>query len=253
MVSKNAITELQTSILQQLHGRETFTRQDLYNAFTTTGPALNTRTFAWRIHELKAKKIIRAVSRSEFSLVYKPLYTPPIDKKLKDLYTLLDKNFPLLRKTIWSTQWVSDFMLHIPGRYFTIIEAEKGSLESIFFFLKDHKYKEVYINPSQKEIDLYVAESSRAIILKPLISQSPLQKQKKFTPPALEKILLDIFAERDVFTAFQGHELTIIFNNACSQYQVNFSTLMAYAKRRGKAEALAAFLSQKTDVPYSLP
>lgn len=234
-------------------GRETFTRNELYNFYTGFEPGLNGNTFAWRIHDLKAKKIIRAVSRSEFSLAYKPHYTPIIDKKLKDIYTLLDKSFPDLKKAIWSTQWITEFMLHIPGRYFTIIEVEKGSLESIFYFLKEHNYREVFVQPEKKEIDLYIAESTRAIIIKPLISLSPLQKQKKLTTPALEKLLLDIFAERDVFTVFQGHELSIIFNNAYSKYQLNLSKLMAYARRRGKAQALAAFISQKTDVPHTLP
>jgi len=246
-----------TDILIQLRHRfgsgRTFTREELFNFYNAFEPALNSNTFAWRIHDLKAKKIISTVSRSQFSLAYKPIYAPTIDKNLKELYTRLQNAFPHSRKAVWSTQWVNEFMLHIPGRYATLIEAEKGSLESIFYFLKDHKYKNVFVEPGKKEIDLYISASDHSIILKPMVSLSPLQSQKKITSPALEKILLDIFAERDVFNAFQGHELSIIFNNAYNRYQVNFSTLMAYARRRGRSKPLAEFLSQQTDVPYIHP
>jgi hypothetical protein len=238
---------------RQFGSGTTFTRDELFNFYNAFEPGLNSNTFAWRIHDLKTKKIISSVSRSQFSLAYKPIYSPTIDKKLKELYTRLQNAFPHARKTVWSTQWLTEFMLHIPGRYATIIEAEKGSLESIFYFLKDHKYKNVFLEPGKKEIDLYISGCDHPIILKSLVSLSPLQSQKKFTSPALEKILLDIFAERDVFNAFQGHELSIIFNNAYNRYQVNFSTLMAYARRRGKSKPLAEFLSQQTDVPYIHP
>ncbi len=174
-------TNTNSDILEQLKlhfGTKTFTREELYSFYNAVEPGLNSNTFAWRVHDLKTKKVIATVSRSAFSLSYKPVYTPAIDKNLKHLYTRLQSAFPHTRKAVWSTQWLTEFMLHIPGRYAVIIEAEKGSLESIFYFLKDNKYKNVFVNPGKKEIDLYISESDNVIILKPIISLSPLQSKK---------------------------------------------------------------------------
>ncbi len=243
-------------IIEQLkdwfRDRESFNREELYNFYRRFDPQLNDSTFRWRIYDLNAKKIIRAVSKSEFSLSYKPPFRPDVDKKLKDIYTLVEQQYPSLKKAIWSTKWVMEFMLHLPGRYWTIMEVEKDSVESVFYFLKDNRYREVFLKPEGREIDMYVSESSQAIIVSPLITLSPLQKIKKISIPRLEKILLDIYADRELFNVFQGSELSIIFNNAYNKYQINFSKLMSYAKRRGKEEELMDFISSRTDIPNTL-
>ena len=232
--------------------RESFNREELYNFYRRVAPKLNESTFRWRIYDLKAKKIIRAVSKSEFSLSYKPPFRPDIDKKVKDIYMLVEQQYPSLKKAIWSTKWVMEFMLHLPGRYWTIMEVEKDSVESVFYFLKDNRYRDVFLKPAGKEIDMYVSESSQAIIVSPLVTLSPVQKIKKITIPRLEKLLLDIYADRELFNVFQGSELSIIFNNAYNKYQINFSKLMSYAKRRGKEEELMEFISSRTDIPNTL-
>ncbi|HEY5745539.1 MAG TPA: DUF6577 family protein [Chryseolinea sp.] len=245
-MTESFITE---RLRQHFEGHETFTKKELSDFYSLLEPKLNENTFAWRIYNLKAKKIIRAVSKTEFSLSYKPVYKPDLDKKLKDIYMLVDREFPEVKKSIWSTRWVADFMLHIPGRYWTILEVEKESVETVFSFLKENKYKEVFLQPKTKEIDWYIAESAQPIIVKSLVSLAPLQKNKKISVPTLEKILLDIFVESELYNVFQGRELGVIFNNAYNKYQLNFSKLLAYAKRRGKEEELIEFMSNKTDIP----
>lgn len=57
---------------QRFQGKESFTKEDLFNFYHRWDPQLNESTFRWRIYNLKQKKIIRALSKSEFSLSYKP-------------------------------------------------------------------------------------------------------------------------------------------------------------------------------------
>ena len=237
---------------QRFQGKESFTREELFNFYHRWDPQLNENTFRWRIYNLKEKKIIRALSKSEFSLSYKPEYRPEIDKRTKEIYSLVDREFPSLKKGIWSTRWVTEFMLHLPGGSWILLEVEKDSTESVFHFLKDSKYKEVFWQPEEKEIDRYISGSSQAIIIKPLVSQAPLHKVRNVRIPRIEKILVDIFIEKHLFNVFQGKELSVIFNNVYNQYQVNFSKLMTYARRRGKEKELSEFISLKTDIPKNL-
>ena len=67
--------------------------------------------------------------------------------------------------------------------------------------------------------------------------------------PTLEKILVDIFADKILFNAYQGSELAFIFNTAYQKYELNLTKLLSYASRRGKQQELSDFLYLKTDIP----
>jgi hypothetical protein len=87
-------------------------------------------------------------------------------------------------------------------------------------------------------MEIYVLEKENPLILKCLISRSPLKKisdkKLKANIPVLEKILTDLYCDKDIFYFYQGKELERIFENAIDRYTVDFSRLLAYARRRGK-------------------
>ena len=60
-------------------------------------------------------------------------------------------------------------MLHIPGNKFTVLEVEKDALEPVFHYLQDTNIKDIFLEPTEKEMALYVNDKTNAIILKKLI------------------------------------------------------------------------------------
>jgi len=46
-------------------------------------------------------------------------------------------------------------MLHIPGRFLTILQVEKEALEPVYEFLKEQNFRNLYIQPEEKEIERY--------------------------------------------------------------------------------------------------
>lgn len=143
-------------------------------------------------------------------------------------------------------------MLHIPGKFILILQIEKGAIEPVYRFLREQNFRDIFIQPEEKEIERYIYESETAIILKTLISKSPTQKVKKVTTTTLEKLIVDLYCDKKLFAAFQGSELVHIINNAYSRYAIDFTKLFNYAKRRGKETDLVEFLSTKTDIPKSI-
>ena len=80
-------------------------------------------------------------------------------------------------------------MLHIPSKFITILQVEKNALEPVYEFLKEQNFRNVYIEPEEKEIQRYIYETETAIILQSLISKTPTQKVKKITTTTIEKII----------------------------------------------------------------
>lgn len=243
-------------ILEQLKkgftGRESFSREELFEFYRHIEPELKETTFRWRIFHLKNKKAITTISRGLLTLSFKPVFKPDVEGTGRKIYSKLEKQFPSLKLCIWSTKIANEFMLHVPVKFITILQVEKEAIEPVYQFLKDQKFQNVFIDPEEKEIERYIFENETAIVLLPLISKSPTQKVKKVETITLEKLIVDLYCDKKLFAAFQGSEFIHIVNNAFKRYSIDFTKLFHYAKRRSKETELLEFLSNKTDIPNSI-
>lgn len=143
-------------------------------------------------------------------------------------------------------------MLHIPGKSMTLIEVEKEAIEPVYHFLKSRELTDVFINPSKAEISRYVNEAQSPIVVIPLITKAPVNREDKTILPTLEKLMVDLFCDKDLFIAYQGTELSHIFNMAYSRYAIDLTRLFSYAERRRKRDAIRTYLAEKTDIPVNL-
>jgi hypothetical protein len=247
---------IQNFITEQLKGaftgRESLSRKELFDFYRQFEPDLKDNTFRWKIHNLKAKNIISPLSRQQFTLAYKPVFEPLIGETERKIATLIQRQFKELRSIIWSTRIISEFMLHQPGRFLTIVEVEKDAVETVFHFLRDGGIRNVFLDPQEKEIEKYISDLENAIVILPLISKSPIQKIKGAGTITLEKLLVDLFSNKQLFYAYQGSELSHIYNNAYRRYAIDFTRLASYAARRGKDADLVKFISLKTDIPKDI-
>jgi hypothetical protein len=248
-LSKNYIIEL---LKKKFKDKESFSRKDLYDFYLQFEPELKETTFRWRIYNLKGKKIIRPISRTEFTLAYKPAYKPFLEDSELKLFATVEKEFKPLKKAVWSTRIISEFMLHQSGRFFTLIEAEKDAIEPVFHLLLDNNVKNVFLQPEEKELQRYISELNNAIVVQPLVSKAPLQKIQKASTVTIEKLLVDLFADKKLYHAYQGSELVFIFNRAYQKYAIDFTKLFSYAQRRRRETELMEFISTKTDIPNTI-
>jgi hypothetical protein len=247
MENEIVIEQLKKEFLKKL----SFPRDELYGFFQQFDPDLKAATFRWKIHDLKNKQIITPVSRDFFTLSYKPMFKPNSSERENEIFSKIQKHFPTLKFCIWSTQIVSEFMLHIPAQFITVLQVEKEAIEPVYDFLKVQNFKYLFIQPGEKEIDRYVYESDLSIVLQSLVSKSPIQKVNKLITVTLEKLIVDLYSDKKLFAVFQGNEWIHIVNNAYNRYSIDFTKLFHYAKRRGKEAELTQVLN-KTDIPKQL-
>ncbi|HTN38289.1 MAG TPA: DUF6577 family protein, partial [Arachidicoccus sp.] len=145
-----------------------------------------------------------------------------------------------------STRWLNEWTIHQSGRFLTVVEVEASATESVFYFLKDANYKNVFLNPTEDIIEKYIYEHEETIIVKTLVTKAPIQQKKHLSVPTLEKILVDLFIDKKLYVPFQGGELINIFNTVYINYGINITKMLRYAKRRGKGEAMIEFITKNT-------
>ena len=238
---------IENKLIEEFKDREYFSREELFDFFRYFEPELKEGTFGWRIYDLKNRNIIKPLKRGLYVISDKPRYKPDISPSLLKIAKQLTERFDEIKHCIWETSWLNEFGQHQTSKSTLFIEIEKGFEESLFYELKNTMRREVFLNPDEKTIEFYIAESNQPVIIKKLLTRAPLSKRTekkiKFYIPAIEKILVDLFAEERLFYYVQGSELMHIYENAITSYTINFTKLLSYARRREREQDIKQFMT----------
>ena len=242
---------IENRLIEKFKEREFFSREELYEFFRFFEPNLKEGTFGWRIYDLKNKNIIKPLKRGLYTISYKPKYKPDLSSELIKISKKVQEQFIDVKYCIWETDWLNEFSQHQTSKRIIIIEIEKDFVESLYYYLKDTIKHDLYINPDNKAIDFYISESNYPVVIKKLITRSPIEKKTEnkliLSTPLLEKVLVDLFAEEKLFYFYQGSELMHIYENAINHYTINFTKLFSYAKRREREQEIKSFMINNMD------
>lgn len=222
--------------------KEIFDVNDIARFYEKNEPQIKITTVNWRIYHLVQIGILNRVGRGKLALGEGRKYLPEISTKLKSIHSKLKREFPFLEICIWSTSSFNEFMVHQPGRFFILIEVEKEAMQSVFFFLKAGKYP-VLIEPTEEIIEKYLSEEKENFIIKPIVSEAPVQVISGLKTVTIEKMLVDIFCDETVFSAQQGAEMKTIFQEAINKYSVSENRMLRYADRRRKKESFRNYFN----------
>ena len=243
---------IENRLIKEFKDKGSFTRTELFDFFRQFEPDLKEGTLAWRIYDLKNRNIIKPLMRGLYSISFKPKYNPEISQELYKIAGKISTQFEDIKYCIWETEWLNEFSQHQSGKKMILVEVEKEFVESFYYDLKDNFKNDIYLNPDEKAINFYISESNQPLIIRNLITRSPIDKRTErkieVYTPLLEKILVDLFAEEKLFYLYQGGELVHIYENAIKSYTINFTKLFSYAKRRKKEQDIKTFITD--NIPH---
>ena len=245
--------------LPELHsafsGRKFFGKMDLRSFYQKRSPSLSEPAFRRILYTLERRDQIIPVD----SGVYRfpnghtaphalKKFTPTFSAELRQIDHEVKTVFPYAETLIWETRCLHEFMLHQPGQSQIILETEKDVSESVFNLLNARFVGRVFLQPDRLTFERYILPRSDSILITSLLTQSPHQKIEGVSTPKLEKILVDIFADEDIFYIFQGEELAHIFDAAFASYQLSQKAIFRYAQRRKVGQKIREFIQKKTKI-----
>lgn len=204
------------------------------------------KALSWYLNKLVKEQKIYRVGRGVYSTQSKQKFLPHPNKKTISIGKALQLQFPLLHFCTYNGEILAPLQHHLSYNNNIYVETERDATESVFHYLQDN-YKSVFLTPDEKIMSEYVHFDQHAIIVKPLVTESPLLKTDGIMMPTLEKILVDIECDHDFFY-LQGAETEYIIDNAFNLYEVNPSMLLRYAGRRNIKKEIEQYLnSHKND------
>ena len=239
--------KLRIDELRKSFANNPFTKDQLYKLYLEEEPTLKETTFRWRVYNLKKENIMYSIKRGLYIAKKENNFSPPIDKKLKNLYKKIKVKFPYSEISIWDTSWLNKYMVHQARTNNIIIEVDKDVVSSAFAFLQD-SMKNVFLNPDKHEIETYMMTGQSNVIVKNFVVESQVETREDIIVPRIEKIMIDLFVEDELYVTYQGAELKNIYEAFFETFSINQSKLNRYATKRKVKERFLTFLKEETQI-----
>ena len=218
---------ISNEIIRFATNRQSFSRQELIEEFSN----LSEKSLSQQLYRLLKTNRLERVRQGIYRL---PVSLFAVSEEIKQFNELLKKQFPYANFCFWSSDVLMPFMHHIPNLNFIYIDVENDVAESAFNFLKINQTKLIFFRPNKEEFNRYIA-GTETIIIRQLVSESPLQTVENVLVPTLEKVLVDIAGDVE-FDFMQGAEITYFYRNVMERHTINKRKLLRYASRRGRKE-----------------
>lgn len=229
--------ETRAAIMTYAENRESFRFSDLLS-YLNSIITISKVTLSWHLREMVKDNILFKLGRGIYTSRQHQAscYTPRLRDKAIKLGKLIAGAFPFIKISVFDGQVLADFQHHISSNNLIYVEVEREAMESVFHWLKGEGYK-AYLNPNKDFVYDNIDISKDAVIVKPLITESPLTEIRGISTPRIEKILVDILCDDDM-DYLHGSEWHYILNHAMNTYSVNRSTLLRYASRRNAKDRI---------------
>jgi hypothetical protein len=222
---------------------ETKLRELYFEHFPNKDEAL----FFWDLQNWKEDKLLQVLENTYYKI--RRIFSPSPSSLALEIHQNLIKHYDLGQYCFIESTWYNQFSRHQSPQNLHIIELEKEICESVFYHLKEEGYQDIFLLLEKEDnvmLERYAFEAQNPIIIQKIVSKAPTQKslsqQGNIKIPYLEKMLVDLFADENLFTAYQNAEQNTIIENMLLDYVIDFTKLFAYAQRRRKEKDLKQYL-----------
>jgi hypothetical protein len=105
----------------------------------------------------------------------------------------------------------------------------------------DSQRLNVYLYDDWLVLSRRVIPGNNPINVKPIISEAPVLQEDNYAIAPIEKILVDLLADHELYHAYQ-EETEYIFREALTRFTVNRDKLRRYARRRNRFQQVQTIL-----------
>ena len=230
-------------ILNFAFTHKVFTRKELIANLKSEDQIGSPGTFSEQLNRLlKSGQLLRIErgvyklpddARKDFSVV--------CSEEIRQINQQIKTQFPFVDYCLWSASTLMSYMHHIPNLNLLFVDVEREVAESVFNLLNADSNKRVFLLPSLTDMERYISTND-AIIIRPLISESPLQLVEGINTPTIEKVLVDMVGDVE-FSFLQGSEINYFYTTIFERHNVNKNKLLRYATRRGRKEEVEKLIN----------
>lgn len=222
------------NIMNYANGLQQFAIDDIPTEVTA---CIARNTLSWHLSNLCRQGKLRRIGRGIYTAHFSNTFQVKANAKARSLYNSMSRLFPLADFCVYGGGVITPLLHDLTPNNSIYIETNREVTESVFNVLLP-KYKgRLFLSPTKKIATTYIDFSRENIIVKPLITESPLMLDDKVPVPTIEKLLVDTRTDAD-FYYLHGYENLEMLRTAITHYNVNQTRLLRYADRRNEKESI---------------
>ncbi|WP_322181509.1 DUF6577 family protein [Neglectibacter caecimuris] len=227
-----------TEFLTALSNSGNFTRNDFALAFRAENKEASDASCRFAMQKLLDSGSIARVGRNNYCVIDKTsrkysheysILATSVAGKIQEIYPELDfRIFELIQ--------LNEFVNHQIAHNALFISVEGDLGEYVFDTLKEEYAGRILLNPNVDMYHQYWADDM--LVIEKLITEAP-KGTDVFWHTDLEKLLVDIVADKLLRSCVNQGEYKMIFTQAFKEFYIDESQLFRYARRRNaKAKVL---------------
>ncbi len=218
---------------------QTLTTADFFKAM----PGLPKPTVYSRIRQLLTSGEIKRIGRGVYERSTKAEFTFEITSQIENIANELSSQFPYIDLCVWDFSPINSLAQHLINFNLCVVDVDRDAIEAVYDHLRETNERVL----TTKRMFDGLADYDGYILVRKLVTDSPLAKKGEVAVPTLEKLLVDLACDKE-FSLFQGHEIEHIFANALAQYVVNKNRLFRYAGRKNQRERIEQLLINNSSI-----
>ncbi len=250
----NKEREIAINLKEAYKGRDAISRDELNEYFISINPNITPTAIRNRIYHLVRHGTINAITNDLYTFTNKKNWKPYIDDKIVSIWEDVSIEFVQNDFCFWTTKWYNEFTNLQAFNEVIVIEVDAIVAES-FYHKLSAKLINVYYQPNEKEIEYYITTKDLSYVIRPIITRAPVIKQdtspatkrsarhRAESPPIskLEKLLTDLYYDKNLLMPWK-YEESSIWQTVFNKYNINFSIIYNYAKRRDNSVQIIDFI-----------
>jgi predicted transcriptional regulator of viral defense system len=190
---------------------------------------------------LAKDNLLVRIGQGVYAIAQKQTFTYKPSELAKEIFLKMKSELPFTDFCVYDGSILSPIQHHLSINHAIYVETNRDAVESVFNRLKEF-YKNVYKRPNATLMYDYIDLRENCIIVKTLVTESPLMEVDGIKVPTLEKLLVDTQKDAD-FDYLQGSEALNMYQLAFEQYSINTQRLMRYAKRRNISQEIQELIN----------
>lgn len=238
----DGVVQWYEEVANHLDEKMTYCHKDLMEKLKILKPDLSESTYHWAISKLVRDGVLTRLGYDSYSLfkcLTKEEYVPVYSDTAARLIRLVSKKYPYVQFTVFETVLMNEFLNHLIAQNTVFLQVEKESSIYIFRFLQEQGIQNVMYKPEKKDFNLYWSKD--CVIITDLISEAPIRIDSPHSI-MLEKMLVDMSADKLIAATFSKAELPDVCEQAQSKYLLDKVRMLRYARRRNRREMLLEYL-----------
>lgn len=220
-----------------------FSKQDYYELLRNNGYVKKYTSYLVNFQKLINDGKVHRIGRNKYCAekkeyrIYSHLYS---DEAVK-IADCIKSNHPFADFVIFETVQLNEFLNHQIVKNTIFVYVDIDVADFVYETLNTEFSEMVMLSPKPKEFHQYRSENT--VVISRLISESPKNTDIPWQI-SLEKMLVDVIADRLVRETFSESEYSNIFDTAFERYIIDESKLIRYAGRRNAVSKIRNYIDK---------